>query len=174
MSSTSSAGVNAEFSTSGKVLGWDELMDARGRCRSAGKTVVWTNGCFDLLHLGHVRNLEAARSLGGVLVVGVNSDASVRQLKGSGRPIVPQAERAQVIAALACVDYVVVFDELTPEAALARLQPDVHCKGADYAPPGGKPIPEARIVAGYGGRIEFLPLVPGLSTTDLVRRVLET
>jgi D-glycero-beta-D-manno-heptose 1-phosphate adenylyltransferase len=104
----------------------------------------------------------------------VNSDKSVRQLKGSGRPIVPEMERAQVIAALACVDYVMLFDELTPEAPLARLRPDVHCKGADYAPPHGKPIPEAPIVTAYGGRIEYLPLLPALSTSDLVRRVLET
>ena len=152
---------------------WDAFLSARRRCASTGETVVWTNGCFDLLHLGHVRNLEAARALGDVLVVGVNSDLSVRQLKGSGRPIVPENERAQIIAALACVDYVILFDELTPEAAIARLQPDIHCKGADYAPPHGKPIPEASVVAGYGGRIAFLPLLPALSTSDLVRRVLD-
>jgi rfaE bifunctional protein nucleotidyltransferase chain/domain len=165
--------LDSAFSTSHKVATWDALLSVRRSCGDAGKTVVWTNGCFDLLHLGHIRNLEAARSLGDVLVVGVNSDKSVRQLKGSGRPIVPETERAQVIAALACVDYVMLFDELTPEAALARLRPDVHCKGADYAPPHGKPIPEAPIVTGYGGRIEFLPLLPALSTSDLVRRVLE-
>jgi rfaE bifunctional protein nucleotidyltransferase chain/domain len=160
-------------STSHKVVTWDSLLNSRRHCASTRKTVVWTNGCFDLLHLGHIRNLEAARSLGDVLVVGVNSDLSVRQLKGSGRPIVPENERAQIIAALACVDYVILFDELTPEVAIARLQPDVHCKGADYAPPHGKPIPEASIVAGYGGRIEVLPLLPTLSTSDLVRRVVD-
>jgi D-glycero-beta-D-manno-heptose 1-phosphate adenylyltransferase len=165
--------VDSAVSTSHKVVTWDVLLSARRRCASERTAVVWTNGCFDLLHLGHVRNLEAASSLGDVLVVGVNSDLSVRQLKGSGRPIVPENERAQIIAALACVAYVILFDELTPEAAIARLQPDVHTKGADYAPPHGKPIPEARIVTGYGGRIEFLPLLPALSTTDLVRRVLE-
>ena len=159
------------YSSSRKVVDWEELLDARHRCRVDGKVVVWTNGCFDLLHLGHVRNLQAARALGQVLVVGVNSDASVRQLKGAGRPIIPGVERAEIIAALQCVDYVILFDELTPEVALARLQPDVHCKGADYAPPHGKPIPEAVIVAGYGGRIEFLPLLPSLSTSDLVRRI---
>ena len=157
-----------------KVLSWDELLAARVRWRSEGKTVVWTNGCFDLIHLGHVRNLEACRALGQVLVVGINSDAAVRRLKGSGRPIIPDAERSEMIAALECVDAVVVFDELTPEACLARLRPEIHCKGADYAPPHGKPIPEARIVESYGGRIEFLPLVPSLSTTELVRRIRES
>ena len=139
--------------------------------RAAGRTVVWTNGCFDLLHVGHVRSLRAARALGDVLIVGVNSDASVKQLKGPDRPLVPAAERAEIIAALACVDHVLVFDDLTPEAVLERLQPEVHCKGADYAPPDGKPIPEAWVVASYGGRIAFLPLVPGRSTSDLARRL---
>lgn len=156
-----------------KAVAWDALLQFRARARQQGRTVVWTNGCFDLLHVGHVRNLQTARSRGDVLVVGVNSDASVRRLKGPGRPLVPAEQRLEVLAALECVDYVVPFDELTPEAALARLQPDVHCKGADYAPPNGKPIPEAAIVASYGGRIEFLPLVPSLSTSDLVRRIRE-
>jgi len=134
---------------------------------------VWTNGCFDLIHLGHVHNLEACRAQGDVLIVGINSDAAVRQLKGAGRPIIPDAERSALIAALECVDAVVVFPDLTPEACLAQLQPEVHCKGADYAPPHGKPIPEARVVAAYGGRIAFLPLLPSLSTTELVRRIRE-
>lgn len=153
------------------MMNWDGLLEMRRCCRSEGKTVVWTNGCFDLLHLGHVRNLQAARSFGHVLVVGLNSDASVRQLKGPNRPIIPEAERAEILAALECVDYVVIFAEPTPEAALKRLQPDVFCKGADYAPPHGRPIPEAPTVSAYGGRIEFIPLVPFLSTSDLVQRI---
>jgi rfaE bifunctional protein nucleotidyltransferase chain/domain len=157
--------------TSTKIVTWDALLAWRRRQREAGQTVVWTNGCFDLLHAGHVRSLQAARSLGSVLVVGVNSDQSVRCLKGQGRPLVGEADRAEVLAALECVDLVVFFDEPTPEEALQRLQPDIHCKGADYAPPHGKPIPEARVVRGYGGRIEFLPLLPGISTTELVRRI---
>jgi rfaE bifunctional protein nucleotidyltransferase chain/domain len=156
-----------------KVVDWDALLAWRCGRRREGRTVVWSNGCFDLLHVGHVRSLQAARALGDALVVGVNSDQSVRRLKGPRRPIVPAAERVEVLAALECVDRVVVFDDLTPEAALARLQPDVHCKGADYAPPHGKPIPEARVVTGYGGRIEFLPLLPAVSTSDLVRRIRE-
>ena len=154
-----------------KVVEWEELLALRERWRAEGKTVVWTNGCFDLLHLGHVRSLQAAKALGDVLVVGVNSDDSVQQLKGFGRPFFPVSERVEVLAALGCVDYVVTFEELTPEKALARLKPDIHCKGADYAPPHGKPIPEARVVEAYGGRVEFLPLLPGHSTSELIRRI---
>lgn len=156
-----------------KVVDWTTLDALRLRWKQQNQTVVWTNGCFDLLHIGHVRNLQAARRLGDILVVGLNSDSSVRRIKGPPRPIMPEQERAEVLAALACVDYVVIFDEDTPEAALARLKPDIHCKGADYAPPNGKPIPEAPLVESYGGRIAFIPLVPGASTTDLVRRMRE-
>ena len=108
-----------------------------------------------------------------MLVVGVNSDASVRRLKGPGRPIVPEAERAELLAALGCVDRVVVFGEDTPREVLGRLRPDVHCKGEDYAPPSTRPIPEAEVVRSYGGRIAFLKFTSGSSTTDLVRRIKE-
>jgi rfaE bifunctional protein nucleotidyltransferase chain/domain len=147
------------------------LVAVRDQARADGKTVVWTNGCFDLLHVGHVRNLQAARRLGDILVVGLNSDRSVRQLKGPERPINPERDRAEVLAALVCVDYVVVFDDPDPGRILAKVRPDVHCKGADYAPPHGNPIPEAGVIAAYGGRIEFLPLVPGKSTTSLVEQL---
>ncbi|MCS6850781.1 MAG: adenylyltransferase/cytidyltransferase family protein [Gemmataceae bacterium] len=153
-----------------RIVDWPELLRRRAAWRQAGRIVVWTNGCFDLLHAGHRFSLEAARRLGDVLVVGVNTDASVRRLKGPGRPVVPLAERLRQLAALDVVDAVVAFEEDTPEVALARLQPDIHCKGADYAPPHGKPIPEAAVVASYGGRIEFLPLIPGISTTELLRQ----
>jgi rfaE bifunctional protein nucleotidyltransferase chain/domain len=133
--------------------------------------VVWTNGCFDLLHVGHIRFLQAARELGDRLVVGLNSDDSVRRLKGPRRPLVPADERAEVLAALESVDRVIVFDEDTPEAAIERLRPDVHCKGTDYAPPHGKPIPEAAVVEAYGGRVQFVPLVPGTSTSEIVRKI---
>ena len=154
-----------------KGVGWPALLELRAQARAAGKKVVWTNGCFDLLHVGHVRNLQAARRLGDLLVVGVNSDASVARLKGPGRPVVPAAERMEVLASLLCVDHLIVFEEDTPLEAIARLQPDVHCKGADYAPPNGKAIPEAAVVEAYGGRIEFLPMVPGASTSDLIERI---
>jgi rfaE bifunctional protein nucleotidyltransferase chain/domain len=157
--------------SAGKVRTWNELLPLRKRWKSAGKTVVWTNGCFDLLHAGHLHGLRAARSLGDVLVVGVNGDESVRQLKGPTRPVVPAAERAELLAALECVDAVILFDEATPETALERLKPDIHCKGAEYAPPHGKPIIEAPLVEAYGGRVEFLPMVPSISTSDLIGRI---
>jgi rfaE bifunctional protein nucleotidyltransferase chain/domain len=139
--------------------------------RAQGKVVVWTNGCFDLLHMGHVHSLQAARSLGDVLVVGTNSDHSVRCLKRPGRPVIPASERVEILAALESVDHVVVFDELTPNAMLSNLKPDVHCKGAEYAPPHSKPIPEAKVVESYGGRVMFLPWVPSFSTSNIIRRV---
>jgi phosphoheptose isomerase len=154
----------------GKVVDWDTLLDLRQRWHAQGQTVVWTNGCFDLLHVGHVCGLEAARNLGDVLVVGVNSDNSVRSLKGPGRPIVAAAERMRVLAALACVDYVVMFDEATPETVLSQLQPDVHCKGGDYLPPHGQPVPEASVVESYGGRVAYLPLFASPSTSSLIQR----
>src|SRR5271165_6836875 len=115
-----------ELKQSTKILNRRELLRARERARAEARTVVWTNGCFDLLHVGHLRSLQAARALGDLLVVGVNSDASIRRLKGPQRPLVPLAERVELLCGLACVDHVIPFDELTPEAALARLQPDVH------------------------------------------------
>jgi D-beta-D-heptose 7-phosphate kinase/D-beta-D-heptose 1-phosphate adenosyltransferase len=154
-----------------KLSDWPTLLALRDELRQNGKCLVWTNGCFDLLHPGHVASLQAARRLGDVLVVGLNADASVRANKGPTRPILTQAERAAMLAALECVDYVIVFDEPTPAEALARLQPDIHCKGAEYAPPHGRPVPEREVVERYGGRIEYLPLVPGLSTTELLRRI---
>jgi phosphoheptose isomerase len=158
----------APRSSSPKVVDWERLVELREQWRRDGRKVVWTNGCFDLLHVGHVRSLEAARRLGDVLVVGVNGDASVRRIKGDGRPLVPVEQRVEVVAALEPVDHVVVFDEPTPEEALARLRPDVHTKGADYE---GRDLPERAVVEGYGGSIELLPLVPGVSTTDLARRL---
>lgn len=154
-----------------KLLPWPDLLRVRAEARAAGRVVVWTNGTFDLLHPGHVSSLQQARALGDVLVVGVNSDRSVKAYKGPTRPILSEHERAVMLAALECVDYVIVFDEDTPAEALAKLQPDIHCKGAEYAPPHGRPVPERAVVEGYGGRIEYLPLVPGVSTTDLLERI---
>lgn len=154
-----------------KLVDWPTLLAERERARRDGEIVVWTNGCFDLLHPGHLASLAMARALGDRLVVGLNSDASVRHNKGPLRPILSQDERAAMLAAVECVDFVVVFDEPTPEAALAKLKPDIHCKGAEYAPPHGRPVPERAVVEGYGGRIAYLPLVPGLSTTDLIARI---
>jgi rfaE bifunctional protein nucleotidyltransferase chain/domain len=149
----------------------EELIPVRDHYRKQGRVVVWTNGCFDILHVGHVESLKAARRLGDILVVGVNDDAHVRRVKGEGRPIHDLAQRIAVLSALEVVDHVVAFSEETPSEVLGRLKPDVHCKGADYAPPNGAPIPEAEIVRAYGGRIEFLPLVAGVSTTSIASRL---
>jgi rfaE bifunctional protein nucleotidyltransferase chain/domain len=157
----------------GSVVTWDELDALRGQWRRTGRRTVWTNGCFDLLHIGHLRNLQACKACGDVLVVGLNSDTSVRAIKGPSRPVNGEADRAELLAGLACVDAVVIFSETTPEAALARFKPDIHCKGADYAPPHGKPIPEAAIVAAYGGEIRFIPLIPNHSTTSLIHSLIE-
>ena len=136
--------------------------------RAAGKTVVFTNGVFDLLHVGHLRYLQQARGFGDALIVGVNSDRSVRQNKGPGRPITAQAERAEVLAALACVDAVVIFDEETPRSLIMAIEPDVLVKGADWAEDAivGRDIVEAR-----GGRVVRVPIEPGHSTTKIVDRI---
>jgi len=139
------------------------------RRRAGGARIVFTNGCFDLLHVGHVRYLQEARRLGDLLVVGLNSDASVRTLdKGVERPLVPEGQRAEVLAALACVDYVVIFGEPDPGKLIAELQPDVLVKGGDWAPDRivGRETVEAR-----GGLVKSIPLVPGVSTTTLVEKI---
>jgi D-beta-D-heptose 7-phosphate kinase/D-beta-D-heptose 1-phosphate adenosyltransferase len=156
-----------------KVKTLDELIALRTAWSRTGKTVVWTNGCFDLLHVGHIRSFRDAKALGDILIVGINSDASVRAVKGDSRPIVDQTERAEVIAALEMVDYVTIFDESTPVAALSRLRPDIHCKGAEYAD-GTRPMPESEIILSYGGKIRFLPFHPGRSTTELVERIVNS
>jgi phosphoheptose isomerase len=154
------------------VRRWDDLLVLRDRWRSDGKVVVWTNGCFDVLHVGHLHCLEQAKRLGDVLVVGVNSDASVRQLKGPGRPIFPLAERMGMLAGFRATDYVVAFEGTTPEGAIAELKPDLDVKGADYAPETGKPMPERAVVESYGGRVEFVGLLPEHSTSAILQRLL--
>ena len=140
--------------------------------RTQGKRIVFTNGCFDLMHVGHTRYLQAAKDLGDLLVVAVNSDASVRNLnKAPDRPIVSEAQRAEVVAALGCVDYVILFDEPDPQGLIAALQPDVLVKGGDWAVERivGREIVEAR-----GGFVRSIPLVPGVSTTSLIERIRST
>lgn len=152
-----------------KVLSRNDLAAKVGELRASRGEVVFTNGVFDLLHVGHVRYLEFARSLGGMLVVGVNSDASVRQLaKGPERPIVPQADRAEVVAALSCVDYVCIFDEVRPDATILAIKPDVHVKSAQYR---SDELPEAAAVREVGGRIVIAPHVEGRSTSGLVAKL---
>jgi len=147
--------------------GWGQALEIAGRTRRRGGTVVATGGCFDLLHPGHVATLEGARALGDCLVVLLNSDASVSRLKGPGRPLVPEHDRARVLSALRCVDAVVAFGEDTPEAALRRLRPDVFTKGGDYR---GRTIPEEAVMRGFGGQVVLLPTVSGRSTTRLIER----
>lgn len=134
----------------------------------AGRTVVFTNGCFDLLHSGHVSYLSRARDLGDCLVLALNTDASVRRLKGDGRPMNRAEDRALVLAALACVDFLCFFPEDTPEETIRLLRPDIHCKGGDYRP---EDLPERGAVEAGGGRIVVLPFIPGYSTTSLVERI---
>ena len=136
--------------------------------RTAGKSIVFTNGVYDLVHPGHIRYLQAARALGDALIVGVNSDRSVRASKGPQRPIVAQAERAEVIAALDCVDAAVVFDQDTPHEIISRLQPDVLVKGADWA---ADEIVGRDVVEGRGGRVVRMPIEQGFSTTTLIDRI---
>jgi rfaE bifunctional protein nucleotidyltransferase chain/domain len=136
--------------------------------RGNGRRVVLTNGCFDILHIGHVRCLSEARALGDLLVVGVNSDESVRRLKGPHRPVNPAADRAAVLAALTVVDHVIIFAELTPHRLIEAVRPDVYVKGGDYA---GQPLPEQPLVESLGGRVEILGHVPGRSTSDIIARM---
>ena len=142
-----------------------DLEQVRDRLRRGGGTLVATGGCFDLLHTGHVRLLRQARQLGDALVVLLNSDASVRSLKGPRRPVMADADRARVLAALACVDAVVIFDELSPEAALDRLRPDIWVKGGDYTEAD---LPEAQVVRRHGGEVVLLPTVAGYSSSNLI------
>ena len=136
--------------------------------RAGGQRIVFTNGCFDILHTGHVRYLKAARSLGDCLAVGLNSDVSVRRLKGPERPVNVEADRAEVLDALFAVDYVTIFDEPTAEDLIARIRPDVYVKGGDYTL---ETLPEAKIVQQYGGRVAFVDLVPGRSTTKVIEKL---
>ncbi len=154
-----------------RILTRADLPDLAVHLHQAGRTVVWTNGCFDLLHAGHARSLRAARQMGDILVVGVNSDESIRRLKGSGRPVIPASERAELVASLACVDHVIVFDDNTAEQCVRILRPNVFCKGIDYAPPNGKPVYEEATLKSFGCRIAFLPFVEGLSTSSLIARI---
>jgi D-beta-D-heptose 7-phosphate kinase/D-beta-D-heptose 1-phosphate adenosyltransferase len=155
-----------------KVMTRDQLVPLLQAARTQGNRIVFTNGCFDLMHIGHTRYLQAAKALGDVLVVGVNSDASVRSLnKAPDRPIVSDAQRVEVIAALSSVDYVILFDEPDPQNLIASLQPDVLVKGGDWAVERivGREIVEAR-----GGVVRTIPLVPGVSTTSLIQRIRST
>ena len=151
------------------LVGIEEAARQAAEWRSRGRRVVLANGCFDLLHVGHVRYLSAARGLGDALVVGLNSDASVRRLKGPGRPVIPADERAELIGALASVDLVVVFDDDSAEALIARLRPDVHAKGTDYTE---ESVPERAAVLAAGGRVAIAGDPKSHATRDLIAAIM--
>lgn len=145
-----------------------EAAEACRRAREAGQTVVFTNGCFDIIHRGHVDLIRAARNMGDVLVVGLNSDASVRMLKGAGRPLVPDEDRAEILASLRDVDVVVIFNEETPLELIRELRPSVLVKGGDYR---AEDVVGGKDVVSWGGRVEIVPLTPGRSTSGLADRI---
>jgi rfaE bifunctional protein nucleotidyltransferase chain/domain len=151
-----------------KILSPERALAVRARLRAAGARLVFTNGCFDLLHVGHVRYLREARALGDALIVAINSDRAVRELKGAGRPVMSESERAEVLAALEAVSFVTIFDALSPRALIARLLPDVLVKGGDYAL---AEIHGREEVEAAGGRVVALPFVEGASTTDIIERI---
>jgi D-glycero-beta-D-manno-heptose 1-phosphate adenylyltransferase len=152
-----------------KLRSLADLKTIAARERRRGRRVVLANGGFDLLHVGHIRYLEAAARRGDILVVALNSDASLRRLKGPGRPLLPQAERAELLSGLACIDYLLLFDEPTVERILRALQPDIHAKGSDYT---RKTVPERDVVLAYGGRIAIAGGPKIRSTSEVIPRIL--
>ena len=153
---------------SGKILSHEDLANERERLRAAGQTLVFTNGVFDILHLGHVRYLSEARALGDALVIAINSDRSVRELKGPDRPLTKENDRAEILAALRAVDYVTIFDDVSPRSLIARLLPDVLVKGGDYTL---DQIHGREEVEAAGGRVVSLPFVEGASTSEILKRI---
>ncbi len=148
----------------------DEVLEQRERWRTEGRAVAWTSGCFDLFHQGHLLAIESAAAEADALIVGLNTDSSVRRIKGDDRPLVPEMERAQILSSMRMVDLVVLVDDDEPSEVLQRLQPDVYCKGSDYED-GAKPMPEKSVVEAYGGRVVFSPLVSGISTSSRARQI---
>ncbi len=146
----------------------ENLQSLLAELRKQGKTIVTTNGCFDILHVGHVRYLEETKKYADILIVALNSDKSVKSIKGEGRPINNEMDRAEVLNALKSVDYVVLFDEDSPMQLLAEIKPDVHTKGADYTV---ETLPEAKIILENGGRLEFIKFVEGKSTTSTIQKI---
>lgn len=160
-----------------KIKDVEEMLAERDRLKAEGKVLVAAGGCYDLLHPGHLQTLSYARKLGDALLVMLNSDVSVRMLKGETRPVIPQQSRAQMLAALLFVDYVMLFDDISPANTLRLIKPDCFCKGEDYHPQfGDKALPEDEVDAinEYGGRIEFIPLVPDNSTTKIISSILSS
>ena len=151
-----------------KVLTLQALRLVVEKFKQARKTVVFANGCFDLLHVGHIRYLEGARSLGDLLIVGLNSDESVRQLKGPERPLMAEGDRAEILSAISFVDYIVIFGEPNAERLLLQIQPDIHCKGTDYTLEN---VPEREVVLSYGGKVAIVGDPKDHSTRELLSRI---
>ena len=151
-----------------KIVEQKNIENLINKLKSENKKTVFTNGCFDILHVGHVRYLSESKRCGDILIVGLNSDNSVKRLKGESRPVNNQNDRAEVLAALEVVDYVTIFEEDTPEILLGKIKPDVYTKGADYTL---DTLPEAHVVMNNGGRVEFINLVKGKSTTNLINSI---
>ncbi len=152
----------------GKVVKREDIPVLLKQLRAENKTIVTTNGCFDILHVGHVRYLQKTKTFADVLVVCLNSDVSVKKIKGPDRPVNNENDRAEILCALSCVDYVVLFDESSPENLLCEIKPDVHTKGADYTI---ETLPEAKAIMAAGGRIEFISFVEGKSTTSIIEKM---
>src|SRR3954453_16395998 len=150
------------------ILTEREVAETLATERRTGKTIAFANGCFDVLHVGHIRYLQGAKQAADILVVGVNSDDSVRELKGEGRPVMPASERAEIIASIDGVDYVTIFDERSPARLLGALKPDVHCRGTDYTPDS---VPERDVVRAYGGRVAIVGDPKEHSTSELLKRM---
>ena len=168
--------MGSTFVTNYKILNQKDLDVEVRRRQTLGERGVFTNGCFDLLHLGHVRYLENARALGDFLILALNSDEGVRLLKGLGRPLVSEEERAEILAALTCIDYVTIFNEPTAGSLVALLQPTIYVKGGDYAGlsssiPDTNRLPEAKVVQEYGGKVCLIPYLPNHSTTELIAAI---
>ncbi len=155
----------------GQLIKRENLQTLLNRLRSEGKTIVTTNGCFDILHVGHVRYLQKTKTFADIMIVCLNSDVSVKKIKGPTRPINNENDRAEILCALECVDYVVMFDESSPENLLCEIKPDVHTKGADYTL---ETLPEAKSIIANGGRVEFISFVEGKSTTNVIKKIEET
>jgi len=152
----------------GKVVELNELLNTVSKLKKQNKTIITTNGCFDIIHAGHVRYLKSAKELGDVLIVCLNSDASVQRLKGPTRPLNHQDDRAEVMSALCAIDYVVIFEEDTPIDVLGKIKPDIHVKGGDYTE---ETLPETKIIKQGGGKIQFIPFVEGRSTTNIINKI---
>jgi glycerol-3-phosphate cytidylyltransferase len=151
-----------------KIISAEEIENLIANLRKPGKKIVFTNGCFDILHVGHIRYLKEAKSFGDILIVGLNSDSSVKKLKGPSRPINGENDRAEVLASLESVDYITIFNDDTPSETIEKVKPDIHAKGGDYLP---EDLPERNVVEKYGGKVKIIKFHDGFSTTGIINKM---